>query len=374
MRVVFGIDSLEPGGTELNAVRTAEALTRQGLKIAFAVLKGQGSLSERVRDSGIEIFETRLTAPWQPSAIPTIARMVRWLRGWQPDIVHCHDMYSNVFTQLAVRSGVRARVIASRRWSRDLMPMRYALLNDVAYRSADGILANSEMLAADLIRELGEGVRTRISVVPNFVSQNAFEICGPDAIEMRRRALGLATEEVIIGVVGNLRPEKGHRTLLRAFRILQERGSNCRLVVIGDGPERLALESLAAELNVTDAVHWLGRQPNLPNLHGLFDISVLPSDTEGFPNTVVEAMAAARPVVATRVGGVPEAVIHRETGLLTAPRDADALANALTLLMGDPALRDQLGQAGQRRASHRYAEDKVLSGLVSWYKALLSVT
>ena len=164
-----------------------------------------------------------------------------------------------------------------------------------------------------------------------------------------------------------LRPEKDLVSLVRAMALLAPRHPALHLLLVGRGPCDEALAAAARELGIADRVHFAGYQPAVPNPHQYLDISVLCSLHEGFPNAIIEAMAAARPVVATNVGGIPDAVAHGETGLLVEPSDPAALAAAIGRLVEDPGLRARLGEAGRERARADYRADAVLDALTALY-------
>src|SRR5262249_9557960 len=151
--------------------------------------------------------------------------------------------------------------------------------------------------------------------------------------------LDLAADSLVIGIVASLLAIKDHATLLRALGLLAPEWPTARLVVVGQGPELDDLRRLASELGVASVVRFAGLRPQGPSFHFLFDISVLSSVSEGFPNSLVEAMAAGRPIVATDVGGVRDAVRDRENGLLVPPRAPAAFADALRTLLRDAGLR-----------------------------------
>jgi glycosyltransferase involved in cell wall biosynthesis len=176
---------------------------------------------------------------------------------------------------------------------------------------------------------------------------------------------------LVIGCVAGLRPVKDHETLIRAMAQLRPRWPGVRLVLIGDGDARPSLERLVAELRLGDVVRFAGSMPNEPNLHFLFDISVLSSVSEAFPNTIVEAMAAGKPVVATRVGGVANAVIDGETGILVAPQAPGELASAIEQLLSHPESRRRMGEVARRRARSCYHVETVLPTLEALYDRLL---
>jgi glycosyltransferase involved in cell wall biosynthesis len=174
----------------------------------------------------------------------------------------------------------------------------------------------------------------------------------------------------VVGIVARLSAVKDHASLLRAMAKLTPTIPTLHCVLVGDGPERGRIETLARELGIADRVHLAGERPQLPNLHGLFDVSVLCSTSEPFPNSVLEAMAASRPVVATDVGGTPDAVREGKTGLLVPPSDPSRLADAISRLYEEPSLRAELGSAGCAAARAGYSASAVIGQVEALYTEL----
>lgn len=148
--------------------------------------------------------------------------------------------------------------------------------------------------------------------------------------------------------------------------------SSARLVMVGDGPLRPTLEARARDLGLNGAVRFLGAVPRAASFLPHFDVFVLSSVWEGMSNSLLEAMAAGRPVVATRVGGNPEVVVDGETGLLVPPRDPRALADAVLRLLGDPALAGRLGEAARRRVESQFTLEQMVSRMQELYDQLLA--
>jgi len=241
----------------------------------------------------------------------------------------------------------------------------------MAFRMASAVLANSRQVAESVRRS--DGVREeRIRVVPNFADDTAFVAPDPRDREQRRAALGVRAGELVIGCVARLVPVKDHDTLVRAFASLRATRSDVKLLLVGDGPSRASLETLASEHAIAKSIVFAGARTDGFNYHQLFDVSVLTSRSEGFPNSLVEAMAAARPVVATAVGGNLDAVRDGSTGRLVPPGDVSALAGALQELLQSPALRQRFGADGFARAQSEYRADRVIASLESMYDDLVT--
>ena len=370
VRVVFCIDGMGIGGTELNALRTAERLDTSRFHVSVICLRPQGPLLSRYRELGIDVLAFPMQRLHGLTALRQGMRLARHLRAEDVDIVHSHDIYNNIFATLWARVARRPVVIASRRWWDDMPRKSLGVVNRYAYRFADCVIANSARVADLLITD--DGVRAdRVATVPNFVDETAFAPLTHAQRAQLFAELEIPSASIVIGCIAGLRPVKDHETLIKAIVSLRPRWPMLQLVLVGDGEARASLEQLVGQLELTDVVRFAGARPNEPNLHRLFDVSVLSSVSEAFPNTILEAMAAGRPVVATRVGGVMDAVLEGETGLLVPARAAADLATAIEHLLLQPGLRRAMGQAAQRRAREKFHATSVLLTLESLYDRLL---
>jgi glycosyltransferase involved in cell wall biosynthesis len=235
---------------------------------------------------------------------------------------------------------------------------------------ASAVLANSRQVAESVHRS--DGVREgRIRVVPNFADDTAFVPLEACDREQRRGALGVLPGELVIGCVARLVPVKDHATLVRAFAAVRASRPAIKLVLVGDGPSRASIEALVREQAVSESVVFAGARMDGLNYHQLFDVSVLTSRSEGFPNSLVEAMAAGRPVIATGVGGNLDAVRDGHTGRLVPAGDVGALTAALQEMVESPELRIQFGANGLTRAKTEYRADRVFASLESMYQDLV---
>lgn len=367
LRLAFCIDSFNVGGTELNAVRLAEALDPQRFELAVCHLQHDGPLRARYEAVGATLKHIPISGLLTFSTFRAGLTLASWLRRWRADIVHAHDIYSNIFSVPYARLGTGAAVIASRRWWYDSPRPGLIPLNRFSYMFAHRIFANSRGVAELLSRE--EHVRKRkIQEIPNFLTDSAFELAGDAKKRNMKLAWGLPDDVIVVGSVARLAPVKDHAAMLHAIATLDD---TVHLVLIGDGPSRSALEILAAELGVAHRVRFLGTIVSTVNLHQFFDVTVLSSRSEGFPNSIIEALAVGCPVVATDVGGVPDIVMNNRTGMLVPPNDPAALALAINRLIRDPELRRRLGSQGREQVFRRYHSDVVIANLMTVYESLV---
>jgi glycosyltransferase involved in cell wall biosynthesis len=361
---------MQVGGTELNAVRTAERLDRRRFAVSVMCIRDSGPLMARYKAAGIPVQTFPMKSLLGLEAMQQAARLIGFLRRERIDIVHSHDAYTSVYGTLCARlAGVRGVIASRRSWYSPHLQGRILRANRFAYRFADRVVANSPSVSR--LVETDAGVpASRIVTIPNFLDPQAFEPIPPGDRRHMLDELGVPEGAFVVGIVARLSPVKDHGTLLRAIASVRDRIPALHCVLVGDGPERSAIEALATSLGIADIVHLAGERTQPPNLHGLFDVSVLCSTSEAFPNSVLEAMAASRPVVATDVGGTPDAIRQGTTGLLVPPSDPSRLADALVRLYHEPALRSKLGAAGCAAARSGYSADAVIGQVEALYTRL----
>jgi glycosyltransferase involved in cell wall biosynthesis len=360
---------MDVGGTELNAVRTAERLDRERFDLSVVCFRDEGLLKARYEAAGIPVLTLGLRSLHDAHAVRSGLRFRRLLRAERVDIVHSHDMYSNPFVTPWARAAGTPVAIASRRWWQTLPSVKLRLANAVAFRMAHCVLANSPAVA-DSVQRVERIPRRRVAVVSNFVDDGAFAPLDPASAAALRAEWSL-DDELVVGCVARLVPVKNQALLLEAVARLRQNGMRLRAVFVGGGPTRAALEMRARDLGIETVVHFTGERTDPINFHQLFDVSILCSQSEGFPNAIVEAMAAGRPVVATRIGGNVDAVRDGETGFLVPVGDAAALAAAIERLARDPALRARQGAAAQAIARAEYHRAAVIPSLEALYERLL---
>src|SRR6516162_5133521 len=365
VRVGYCIDSFEIGGTELNAVRTVEALDRQRFQVTVFHLHETGPLRARYEALGLQLLHLPIGRLYSPRTAAQGVRFLRPLRRERIEVVHTHDPYTNIFAAPWARLA-GCRLIASRRWLDAVPRPGLVPLNRCSYRFAHRVVVNSSVVARLMI-DTERVPAARVIELPNFLEECAFHHVAAHVRAARRYSWGVPQGAFLIGMVARLAPVKNHAMMLHALQCLDDA---VHLVLIGAGPSRRALEDLATDLHIERRVHFAGQLVEAENLHQFFDASVLCSRSEGFPNVVIEALAAGCPVVATPVGGVPEVIIDRQTGLLVPIDQPEALAASVRELRRDAALRRRLSEAGAACARARYHQTIVIARLEALYQNL----
>ena len=231
---------------------------------------------------------------------------------------------------------------------------------------ADRIVTVSKNLGTML--PLGKMHQKKLVCIPNAIEPAISTVNASDV----RAQLGMLPGEMLLGVVGRLSPEKGHRDFLMAFHELAAHHKQAKAVFVGDGQERQALASAIQAAGLANRVLLVGYQEDVSRWYRACDIVILPSHREGMPMVALEAMSYARPVVATRVGGIPEVIEEGVTGCLVDPQNPAALTAALSQLMRDPGRRLRLGEAGRRFVAGECNPERRVSRIAQLYQELMS--
>jgi glycosyltransferase involved in cell wall biosynthesis len=291
------------------------------------------------------------------------------LRRERFDVLHTHLFGSNVWGSVLGRlAGVRVIVAHEHTWSFEGRPLRKFLDRHVIARCADIFIAVSR---ADRRRMIEiEGIKPEdVTFVPNGVAPTA-AATGHDV----RAELGLGGDRPVIGTVGVLRAQKALDVLVRASAILAPEFHGLKVLVAGDGPQRARLERLVGDLGLRDTVVLLGMRRDVPDLLAALDVVAFSSDFEGSPLSVMEAMAASKPIVATRVGGVPDLIGHGVHGLLVEPQDPRALAEAVAKLLRDPERARTMGRRGHDRQRSEFTLSATIATVERLYEELYATS
>jgi glycosyltransferase involved in cell wall biosynthesis len=293
-------------------------------------------------------------------------RLARLLRHERIDVLHAHKFGSNVWGTLIGRIARVPVVLAHEHtWSYEGQPLRRFLDREVVARGADRFIAVSREDQRRMI-EIEHIDPLRTLFIPNGVPSSP-----PPSGRDVRVELGIEPGVPVIGAVGLLRSQKAQHVLVRAASLLIDEWPQVQVLIVGDGPERAALQGLARELGVADTVRFLGRRTDVPDVLCALDIAVCCSDFEGSPLAVMEYMDAALPVVATAVGGLPDLIEPDVHGLLVPPNDPPALAGALAELLRDPERAHAMGEQGRQRRRAEFDIDVLVRRLEDLYCELL---
>ena len=374
VKILYIIGTLDFGGSERQLIRLVIGLDRSRFHPVVCCLSRRGPLADELAQHGVKVeivsFRGLTILRDLPQVLLRFRRLVWLFREEKPDILHGFLFWAYILGTYAAKLAGVPIVLASRRGLGHFKADKphYLFLERLANRLTDLIVANAEAVKQDVLRqELVEPSKVR--VVYNGIDPSPYVFTADPAL---RASLGVPEAARVVGVVANLIPYKGHRDFLHACRAIRQRQAGITFLLIGDGPCRGELEGLARDLGLEKDVRFLGTRRDIPQLLALMDVVVLPSLEEGLPNAILEAMAAGKAVVATQVGGVPEAVVQGETGLLVPPGDPQALADAVLLLLADRPLAEAMGRAGRDRVAKMFGLDRMIRETEALYQEVLA--
>jgi L-malate glycosyltransferase len=373
MRVLHLLNSFHQGGSERQAVQLLRRLHESGRYILdVACLNGEGVLRSEIALLGLDaIPEYLLTGFYDANALRQVVRFARYLKREKVAILQTHGFYTNVFGMAAAAlAGVPVR-ITSKRETDGLRTVWQERVERRAFALSHAVVANSDAVRRRLVRD---GVRAqKVATVYNGVDATRVAprpgLRRGDALSK----LGLPAEidRGIVTIVANLRHAvKDHPTFLRAARRVCTAFPAASFVVAGEGELIEPTKALARELGVDRRTFFVGRCDDLGDLLWLSDVCVLSSKAEGFSNSILEYMAAGRPVVTTAVGGACEAVVEGETGYLVAAGDDERMADRIVSLLGNPEAARAMGERGRRHVAEEFSCEAQLRRTEQLYQTL----
>jgi len=385
VKVLRVIARLNVGGPALHVAYLTAGLAERGYDttlVAGTLGRGEESM-EFVADAkgvSIEVIEElgRSISPLRDAR--AVIRLAQLIRRERPTILHTHTAKAGAVGRAAalLAGGARPPIVVHtfhghvlRGYFNRVATFGFRTLERLLARMTTKLIAVSPEVRDDLVR-LGVAPAEKFAVIRLGIELDQRVCSSDDQRAETRRVLGLGGgEPFVVGWVGRMTAVKRTDLVVRVLRALVDRGVDARLLLVGDGPDREALERLAHDLGVVKRCLFLGYQEDVARFYDAIDVLLLPSVNEGTPVSVIEALAAERPAVATRVGGIPDVVRDGVDGFLVDSDEPDALAERLTELAADPLRRAAMGEAGRARVLERYAVDRLVDDVDALYRQLL---
>jgi glycosyltransferase involved in cell wall biosynthesis len=384
VRVLRVIARLNMGGPALHVAYLTAGLDERGYDttlVAGELAKGEGSMSFVARERGVDVVALaelgRDIAPLRDT-VATL-RLARLIRRERPQIVHTHTAKAGTVGRVAtLLAGGADRPIIVHTFHGHVLrgyfgPIRtraFGLLERWLAGMSDVLVAVSPEVRDDLVA-LGVAPAEKFAVLRLGIELER-RVASADGRADMRRLLGVPPERFVVGWIGRMTGVKRTDDVVLALKGVRDRGVDACLWMVGDGPDREHVERAAHRLGLARHCFFLGYQEDISPYYAAFDAFLLPSANEGTPVVAIEALAAGRPVVATRVGGVPDVVRDGEDGFLADPGDVETLADRLATLAADPDLRRTMGEHGRARVLPRYAVGRLIEDVDRLYRSLLA--
>lgn len=348
------------GGQERRIMSDLVGMAGRGHRV-FLVTRPRCRIGEEARGAGIQVLHLPMRNNLD---LASVARLASILRKERIEIVNTHSGVDSWIGGLAAKLAGTPVLVRTRHLH---LPLKRSWLNFVHYLP-DRIIACGESMRNFLVRECAFPDGTVVSI-PTGID---FSRLVPGRSRAQVRAdLALPRDAFVVLMVGIIRGVKRHEVALRAIAQLAARIGSPYLVLAGDGPMTETMKQLAGDLGIAERVKFLGHRSDVADLLGAADCLLLTSRSEGVPQAVTQALGAGLPVVATAVGGVPELVHDRRTGLLVAPEDVAAVADALEYLFRHPEAAEELAQHGREHAFAHYSLEAMLEHTEQEYRAML---
>lgn len=350
------------GGGERSFFDLICSLDKNKVKPYF-VSSYKGSLSEKLRSEEIEVHILPMPSLRKGgifSFFKSVGRIRDFIRKNEINLVHANGFRSMLYGGWAAKKEKVPVIWHVRIADKD------RLFDSMLFRLADKVICISDSVCARF--SSFKDASRKIVKIHNGVNLNEAE---PFSQENAREKLGLPKEKIIFGNVGRLVRFKGLKYYIEAAALLLKKHSGAVFLIVGEGELKKSLMKQAVKLGISESVRFLGEREDIPIIMKSLDVFVLSSVLEPFGRVLVEAMAASKPVIATRAGGVPEIVVEGETGLLISPKNPAELAKAMETLLNNPDKREVMGKKGRLRAEQLFSRERMTENIESLYESLI---
>jgi glycosyltransferase involved in cell wall biosynthesis len=368
IRVLAFVTVFEVGGTERQLVALTKGLDRSRFDIRVACFRPSGPFLAEIEAQGISVVSYPIRNLHGLNTIREQFRLARDLRRDRTEILHAFNFYPNMFAIPAARLAGVPVIIATLRDMGDLWTPMQRRAQRWVCRLAHRVVANAEAVREQAVSEGYDP--GKVSVIRNGLDLSLLSTT-PNHVA-HRDALGVPPHVPVVAVFSRLNHNvKGISWYLDAAARVMTLHQDVQFLVVGDGPLRSSLEEQAARLGLGERIRFTGYRSDIAETMTSVSISVIPSESEGLSNVLLESMRAELPVIATRVGGTPEVIEDGQSGLLVPPRDAESLARAIISLLEDPARASMLARAGRRRVERLFDLGRMVRETESLYTEML---
>ena len=360
IKIVHLVTSLEVGGAQHNMLLGLPRLDPEKYEHILISIMDRMQMEQQFKEQGIEVHSLGLN---RKIDLAVALRLRSLLKKLRPDILHTYLIHGNVLGRIVGRL-VGVPIIIGSELTIGQAGTLGKLLTKLTNPLTNAVEVNSETVGKAVVADLGVP-KEKIEVIFPGLDLDAFS--GTVNRTNIRSEIGVSDDQHLVLFVGRLRPVKGPEYGIKAFAVAVSKNPNLHLVLVGEGEQRSFLENFTTELGIEEKTTFLGARKDLPDVLSAADSILMPSLTEGFPRVANEAMAASKPIVATRVGGIPEAIIDGVTGLLVESKDIDAMSDAIIRVSSDTELQQQIGNTARQHAEVHYSAASYVSRLDEMY-------
>jgi len=385
IKIVFILGTLDIGGAERQFIETIRWLDRDRFELKVLSFRDHGKLRKEVEKLQIPLTclhfqDTK--GVFHPVSYVRLYKLIRditrYLKREKPHIVQSYLFWANIHGCIAAKIAGVPIIITGRRATmnpehmkfRDYTKFSRQWLLNITNRWVTAIVANSQVVKQHCLQREKFVTDEKLRVIYNGIDLNRY-VCKIDST-VKKKELQISEHARVVGMVASLHPRKGYRDLLKAAAIVLKTYPDTVFLVVGrDDGMKPTLVALAEELRIRSSIVFTDERGDIPELLLVFDVQVSSSYIEGLSNAILEGMAVGNPIVATEVGGNPELIVHEQTGVLVPPDDPVRLAKAIIRLLGDRALRNQLGKKARHRVATRFQIEQMIQKTEALYDNLI---
>jgi glycosyltransferase involved in cell wall biosynthesis len=354
------------GGAEKHVIRLASGLRKRGYEAGIATIFREGVLAEEAREQGIPFTCLGANDGWGPG---TLVRIFNWLRLSRPDVLHTYLFGFHFFAGFPARLLGVPFILSSRREMAHWQKARHLFLENLGNLFVDRVVCCSGAVRERTLAK--ERISSeRVQFIYNGVDCDQFGWGREDG--RVREEFGIPENALVVATVANFAIEKGYPYLLEAARIVLEEIPEARFLLVGSGPLEKEIKEKARRIPQHEQIIFTGARHNVPEVLAATDLFVLASLWEGFPNVLLEATAMGKPVVATRVGGIPELIKSDQEGSLVPPKNAGALAGAIVSLLRDPEKGREMAIQARKKIREKFSLERMIDDYEALYLSLVS--
>lgn len=358
MNIIHIVNSLECGGLENFAIDLSLAQQKIGHTVHICCLEIAGNLAPKALKNNTQVHVLNIKPGLD---LKCIWRLIKLFRREQADVIHTHNMKPLLHGSIAGKIAGIKSIIHTKHGQSD--ENTYPFIWNINHK----IIAISEDARACLLKYNKVDIK-KTSVIPNGIPVNSFAESSEHTVNEVKEELNIPRDHKVIGIVARLAIEKDHSTLLKCFSIIIAQTAKIELVIVGDGPLINTLKEEADNLGISERTHFLGFRSDISRLISAFDVFALSSISEGMSLTLLEAMAAKKPIVATNVGGNPEVVLDEVSGLIVEAQNPKEMASSLMRVLQDSDFATNLGKQGFERVNNHFSVEEMTQKYLTAYE------
>ena len=366
IKILFTLHNLGPGGVERHLLNLLEKIDYSRFQPYVCCLEKYGDFIEPIEKMGVEVTDLSIEKLYSLHALLGIYRLTSYMRREKIDIVHNFLLKSIVIGTFAAKMARLPVVINSRRDMGWALNRKQLFMLNMTNRYTDKLVAVCETVK-DITITREKIDRAKIEVIYNGIDLEEFSPERNGEGDAVRSEFGIAPGDIVVGSITHLTKVKGNEYLIRAAPAILSEFPKTRFLIVGDGPLRKDMEALCVKKGIRDRVVFAGQRNNIPEILSAMNIFVCPSISEGFSNSILEAMAMGKPVVATDVGGNKELIRNGENGILVNPGDDKGLSENILTIIRNRDMARQMGQIGRELVVQKYDLNLIVQQLMELY-------